>query len=247
MISRKPSILIVDDEQVVCDLLYGELSEQDYLCTAAFDGYEALEKLRTQDFEVVLLDIRLPSMSGMEVLTKVQSNHPDTVTIMITAVSDVDTVVEAMKLGALDYIVKPLDLDRVSASIRMALENKKCSPKRGDYKTALCAGGEQEDKQAIEESFRRMNAIACGVEARQELLTGHSKIVTQETTEIARQLGIPDRNIRRWAAIRSRHDSKRNAAIQSSIYKLERSPLAQKIIGIALPYLYTQKPDEYRN
>ncbi len=122
MVSKKPNVLIVDDEQVVCDLLHDELSERGYLCTTVLSGDDALGKLAKQDFDVVLLDIRLPGMSGMEVLREIWLNHGNTATIMITAVNDVDTAVEAMKLGASDYIVKPFDLDRVNTSIRAALK-----------------------------------------------------------------------------------------------------------------------------
>ena len=144
MTSKKPNVLIVDDEQVVCDLLCEELSERGYLCTAVLTGDDAMARLATEDFEVVLLDIRLPGMSGMEVLREMWLNHGNTATIMITAVNDVDTAVLAMKWGASDYIVKPFDLDRVATSIRVALEAKS----------------------ATEKTTTEMDAIACGVGAR---------------------------------------------------------------------------------
>ncbi len=178
MVNTKISILVVDDEQVVCDLLYDELSDRGYLCTTALNGDEALVNLAKQEFDVILLDIRLPGMSGMEVLREIWLNHNDTATIMIMAVNDVDTAVEAMKLGALDYIVKPFELDRVDASIRTALETK----------------------QAIKKSPTEMDAIARGVEAKLDPFSAYSKVVTQRTTEIARHLGINEGEIQRWAA-----------------------------------------------
>ncbi len=115
MTSSKPKILIVDDEQVVCDLLSDELHEQGYLCSIALEGSEALAKLAAEDFDVVLLDIRLPDISGTEVLAKIRLKHPNVAAVMVTAVNSIDTAVEATKLGALDYIVKPFNLDRVAA------------------------------------------------------------------------------------------------------------------------------------
>lgn len=247
MISKKPKVLIVDDEQVVCDILCDELSEQGYLCATALDGSAALAKLMTQCFEAVLLDIRLPDMSGMEVLAEIQSNHPNTPTIIITAVNDLDMVVKAMKLGALDYIVKPFSLDRINASIRIVLETEKHSAERRDYEKPLYVGGEEEDKQAFGEYSDEMNAIAQGVAARHDLLLGHSKMVIQETVDIARRLGIPEEEIQRWAVVRTRHVSDRNAAIASLLDKLERSPLAQSMMGVAVPYPYIIKPDESQN
>ncbi len=225
MLNKQPGVLIVDDEQVVCDLLCDELSEQGYLCTTALDGYDALAKLATQDFDVVLLDIKLPGISGIEVLRKVQSGHPSTVAIMITAVNDVDTAVEAMKLGALDYIVKPFDLDSVDTSIRTVLEAK----------------------QTMEESSSEMNAIARGVEAEYELLTGYSHIVTHRTIDIALELGIADEEIQEWADARARLDFERNRVIASLLNKLQRSLLAQYVMAMTEPYQHPSNLNESEN
>lgn len=247
MIYKKPSVLIVDDEKVVCDLLYDELSERGYLCTTALDGNDALTKLAAQDFDVVLLDIKLPGMSGMEVLSTIHSAYHKTPAIMITCVSDIDTAVEAMKLGASDYIVKPFQLDRIDTSIGKLLQTKQRLPQRRDCKTPLYLEGEAEDKQAMEESFSEMNAIACGVEVKYELLTGYSSIVSQRTIEIARQLDIPEKEIQRWTDMRVKLESERNRAITSLLNKLQQSPLAQSLLGIAVPYQCTPKPDESQN
>ncbi len=247
MVGKKPSVLIVDDAQVICNILHEELSKRGYLCSTAFNGNDALAKLVAQHFDVVLLDIRLPDMSGIDVLARIRSNHPNTETIMVTVVSDTDTAVEAMKLGALDYIVKPFNLDRLDATICTISEIKKHLTERSDYQTPLYLNSEEENKQAMEQSFSKMNAIAHGVEAKYELLTGYSYIVTQRTIEIAQQLGIPEEEIQRWADGREMLNSERNRLITSSLNKLGRSPLAQSIMGMAVPYLYRPKPDELQN
>jgi len=201
MVYKKPSVLIVDDEQVVCDLLQDELSERGYLCTTVLDGNEALVKLATGYFDVVLLDIRLPGMSGMEVLREIWLNHSNTATIMITAINDVATAVEAMKLGASDYIGKPFDLDRVDASIRTALETKPAT-----------------DKPSTE-----MDAIARGVEAKHDSLFHRSWVVTQRTIGIARQLGIAEKEIQRWVAAKAKLNSERDRLIKSKLSKSKLS------------------------
>ncbi len=187
MVNKKASILIVDDEQVVCDLLHDELSDRGYLCTTALDGNAALAKLAMQEFDVVLLDIRLPGMSGMEVLRKALIDHHNTATIMVTAVNDVDTAVEAMKLGASDYIVKPFDLDGVDTSIRAALKTRRTSSK----------------------PFSEMDAIAKGVEVLLDPFLGYSKMVTQRTSDIARRLGINEEQIRKWSAEKAKDETSR--------------------------------------
>ncbi len=186
MVDRKPKVLVVDDEQVICDLLHDDLTERGYLCTTVLSGNDAVAKLATEDFEVVLLDIRLPGMSGMEVLREVWLNHGDTATIMITAVNDVATAVEAMKLGASDYIVKPFDLDRVYASIHSALETKPAAQKPSE-----------------------MDAIALGVEVKLDPFLTLSKVVMDRTIGIARQLSIAEEEIQRWTEAKAKLDSKR--------------------------------------
>ena len=247
MVCEKPRVLIVDDEQVVCDLLHDELSGQGYLCATALTGNDALTKLAVQDFDVVLLDIRLPGISGIEVLRKMQSHHRTTPAIIITAISDVETAVETMKLGASDYIVKPFDLDRVNTSIRTVLDTKTCLHETGAYQTPLCVSSEQEDDEDMDESFNEMNAIAHGVEAKYDSLTGHLKIVTQATMDIASWLGIPEKGIQRWGTARARLSSERDKVIKSALNKLEGSPLAQCILGMTRSHLYGSNSDESQN
>ena len=200
MVNKKPAVLIVDDEQVVCDILSVELSERGYLCTTVLSGDEALAKMAKEDFEVVLLDIRLPGMSGMEVLREIWLNHGNTATIMITAVNDVNTAVEAMKLGASEYIVKPFDLDRVADSIGTALEAKRADSK----------------------STSPIDAIALGVEVKLDPLSNYSKLVTERTIDVAWQLGIAEEEIEKWAAERARLDSsKRERVINSALNELK--------------------------
>jgi len=181
VVKKKPSVLVVDDEQVICDLLHDELSEQGYLCITVLNGDDALAELAAHHFDVVLLDIRLPGMSGMEVLREIWLKHANTATIMITAVNDVDTAVRAMKLGASDYITKPFDLDKLGNSVRTALEPKKPT-----------------DKPATE-----IDAIARGVEAKLPSFSSYSKLVTERTIDIARRLGISEEETQRWAAAKA--------------------------------------------
>ena len=197
MVNKKPSVLIVDDEQVICDVLYNELSERGYLCATALSGKDALAQLASEDFDVVLLDIRLPGMSGMEVLREIWLNHGNTATIMITAVNDVNTAVEAMKLGASDYLVKPFDLDKVNASINTALETK----------------------QGTKEPPAEMDAIARGVEAKFDPFSSYSKLVTQRTIDIARQLDIAEGEIQGWATAKAVLYSERNKVTKLTLSK----------------------------
>jgi len=230
---KKPTVLIVDDEQMVCDVLRRELTEDGYLCVTALTGDDALSKIATQGFEVALLDIKLPGISGIEVLKEIRSRCPGTVAIMITVIDEAKTVVEAMKLGASDYILKPFDLDRVNTSIRTVLENKQRSPER-------------RDKQTGKVPCSVMDAIAYGVEAKLDFLTGYSKMVTQRTIDCARDLGIPEKEVREWATTRAMRDSEKQRVLKSLVEKVERSALPW-ILGMTEPLVCAPKPKEHWN
>ncbi len=117
-------ILIVDDEQGVLMGLRMSL-ENEYLVDTVRNGSAAMASLAEHNHDLVLLDIGLPEVSGLEILKKIKSDAPETLVIMITAVDDVKTVVKALKSGAYDYLVKPLGVQEVKVTVRNALESKK--------------------------------------------------------------------------------------------------------------------------
>ena len=103
------------------DVLQRILKEAGYNVTTAVDGAHALDTLYHEEHEIVLLDIKMPGMTGIEVLGKLTAEWPDICVIMITAVMDAQTAVKAMKLGALDYITKPFDQDDVIQKVGEAI------------------------------------------------------------------------------------------------------------------------------
>ncbi|MGD9281310.1 MAG: response regulator, partial [Desulfobacterales bacterium] len=106
---KKFHILVVDDELVVRDSLKEWLEEEGFSADIAASGPEALEQLTAQSYQLMLLDIKMPGMNGVEVLQKTKADFPDLNVIMMTAYATVETAVEAMKIGALDYLIKPFD------------------------------------------------------------------------------------------------------------------------------------------
>jgi len=121
--ARTYNILIVDDEQSVVFLLKEELSEiEKYDVTVAYDGAEAINLLQSQPFDVVLLDVKMPRVSGIEVLKYIREQHPTTIVLMLTNFADVKTAIETMKLGAYDFVSKPYEREELLATIDRALE-----------------------------------------------------------------------------------------------------------------------------
>jgi DNA-binding NtrC family response regulator len=118
-------LLIVDDEPLVCESLKEMLALEGYLVDAVLNGPAALEKLQDVRYQLVLSDIRMPGLNGIELLKELKGRAPDTAIIFITGHGHIDGAVEAIKLGAYDYITKPIDDLRLKLTIGHALEQRK--------------------------------------------------------------------------------------------------------------------------
>jgi len=115
-------ILIVDDEEEICSVLARRLSREGYICVTATSGKEALDHLNKKNFSLIITDIKMPEMDGIEFLKDVRAADPEIMAIMITAFPEVERVIEAIRLGACDFVLKPLDLDKVVLSVKKALK-----------------------------------------------------------------------------------------------------------------------------
>jgi DNA-binding NtrC family response regulator len=121
----KARILVVDDEEIVirsCLRILGDDGENEV--EAVQDGMDALRKLDESHFDVLILDIMMPKMDGLEVLRRVKETHPDIDVIMVTGLSQIETAVKSMKLGAFDYLPKPFDPDELKLVVKRALERR---------------------------------------------------------------------------------------------------------------------------
>ena len=114
-------ILIVDDDDVIRDTLYELLSET-YTCQTAETAEKALARLKARAFDVVLTDISMPGLSGLELLGQVLQNYPKTPVIIISGISDEEHAQGLIRLGAFDYLLKPFRLEVVERSVRQALD-----------------------------------------------------------------------------------------------------------------------------
>ncbi|MDU7134729.1 MAG: response regulator, partial [Enterobacteriaceae bacterium] len=106
-------ILVVDDDISHCTILQALLRGWGYRVALAHNGVQALEQVRQQVFDLVLCDIRMAEMDGIETLKEIKTLNPSIPVLIMTAYSSVDTAVEALKSGALDYLIKPLDFDKL--------------------------------------------------------------------------------------------------------------------------------------
>jgi DNA-binding NtrC family response regulator len=114
-------ILIVDDEAMICNLPAQRLTKEGYSCVTTHSGKEAPHHFCKDPFSLIICDIKMPEMDGIELLKKVEAVHPDMLMIMVTAYPDIDLALEAMCLGAHDFIIKPVDLELVILNVKKAL------------------------------------------------------------------------------------------------------------------------------
>ncbi|GMU86526.1 MAG: sigma-54-dependent Fis family transcriptional regulator [Ignavibacteriales bacterium] len=123
--TTQPKILIVDDEQIVRESLKQWFIEDDYAVDTAEDGETALKKFEKGKYDLILADIKMPGISGLELLEKLKSDDPAAIIILITAFASVPTAIKALKAGAYDYITKPVDPDELSHIVKRAVDQKK--------------------------------------------------------------------------------------------------------------------------
>ncbi len=119
-----PKILIVDDEEIMRDSLTDWLREDGYQTAAVENGEKALERIRKERWDLILLDLKMPGMNGIEVLKEVKKINKELPVIIITAYATVDTAVEAMKIGACDYIAKPFNPEELGLVIKRVLDHQ---------------------------------------------------------------------------------------------------------------------------
>ena len=121
----KVNILIVDDEEIVRESLANWLEEDGYEVEAVENGARALERLPAKDWNLAMVDLKMPGMDGIQLMDEIRKVRPDTIVIIMTAYATVDTAVQAMKKGAYDYIVKPFNPEDLSITIRKIIEHQK--------------------------------------------------------------------------------------------------------------------------
>jgi two-component system response regulator PilR (NtrC family) len=120
----KPRILVVDDEESIREFLEIMLKKEGYEITLAEDGQKAKDLLTKKTFDMIISDLQMPHVTGIELLKHVKESYPDTVFMLITAFGTTETAVEAMKMGAYDYLTKPFKIDEVRLNIQNALRSR---------------------------------------------------------------------------------------------------------------------------
>jgi putative two-component system response regulator len=203
MTNHEGRILVVDDEAPIRRLLRQKLSKEGYLCEEADSAVQTLDKLRSSPIELVILDIKMPGKSGIELLPEIKANYPDTAVIMATAVTEVAIAIHCMKQGADDYVCKPFNLDEVSLSAERALEKRSLQLKIEEYQQHLEQKVEQQTTEIRKLFLGAIEALVFALEAKDKYTAGHSRRVTEIAVAIGSQLGLSENDMEdlRWGSL----------------------------------------------
>jgi putative nucleotidyltransferase with HDIG domain len=195
-------VLAVDDESSACKLLSLILGAPAFHCTTACNGEEALVALQRERFDAVISDLKMPGISGMELLTQVRRRYPYMAFLVTTGVDDVDVGVQAMRCGADDYLVKPLRESAVLASLESALHKRQLEQQVENYRQHLeemvaeRTAQLQAALQQIESGYEdTLQALGAAIDLRDNETAGHSQRVCRYSLEIARAMGWSDKQL----------------------------------------------------
>jgi putative two-component system response regulator len=187
---------VVDDEPRLRQVLMRLMESDGFSCVEAGTGADALDILERLSVTLVLTDLRMPQMDGIELLRRVKARWPDIAVVMITAVADVEVAVSCLASGAMDYLTKPFHLEEVRARVRQSLEKRRLILENREYQERL------EDK--VRAQARRMEelflggiqALAGALEVKDPYTRGHSVRVSRYSSVIARTMGLSPELVR---------------------------------------------------
>jgi putative nucleotidyltransferase with HDIG domain len=197
-----PRLLIVDDEPEVRGVLHDLLSST-YQCVEASSAEEALAQLREHVFDLVISDITMSGMSGLEMIPHVKTVSPDTVIVMISGMQTIESAINALRLGAFDYLMKPFDLRQAEAAVSRALEYHELVVAKKLYETRLEELVEQRTAEldqaldSLEQAYRTtLQALTAALETRDAETHGHSERVVTYSLRLGREYGLTTANMK---------------------------------------------------
>lgn len=191
------SVLVVDDEDSIRQALERFVTRLGYRAVMARDGITALERVAQNHFDLILCDVRMPGVSGVELVPKVLERDPDVAILMLTAVDEPRTAVECLKLGAYDYLIKPVDLDELELAMRTALRRRQLEMERREFERWL-ASEVQVRTRELEERTTALEEVAFGALAAATQWAGAEAAIRT----LAKELGMTEDEVRKEIRVR---------------------------------------------
>src|SRR5215212_6974314 len=192
----KPFCLIVDDEPRLRQVMVSLMRADGFQCVEAGNGVEALEQLERGSFALVLSDLRMPEMDGLELLRQIKNRFADVAVVMISAAGDVESAVTCLSDGAADYLIKPYQLEDVRARVAQALEKRRLVLENRAYREGLEERVAEQARRLEELFLASVQSLAEALELKDPYTRGHSVRVSQYSTAIARKLGLEGEMVR---------------------------------------------------
>ena len=195
-------LLIADDDPAVKSVLE-EFLCLEHDCESVGSAEEALRLLNSGHFQLVLSDISMEGMSGLELIPRVAAVSPDTLVILVSGSQDVESAIGAMRAGAFDYVMKPFDLHHVEAAVSRALEHHHLRAEKRRYETYLEEMVEQRTREldgalrSLGDAYRTtLKALTAALETRDQETHGHSERVVNFSLRLGRELGLSGEQMR---------------------------------------------------
>lgn len=190
MASESPRCLVVDDEPRLRQVLVHLMQNDGFSCREAGNGAEALEVLQRESIPLVLSDLRMPQIDGIELLRQTRARYPDTAVVMITAVADVEVAVSCLAMGAMDYLTKPFHLEEVRARVSQALEKRRLILENRDYQDRLEERVAAQARRLEDLFLASVQSLAEALEVKDPYTRGHSIRVSHFSSAIARVMDL---------------------------------------------------------
>lgn len=182
--------LVVDDEPRLRQVLVHMMRNDGFRCFEASNGAEAIELLQRQPVTLIMSDMRMPRIDGIELLRQVRARWPDTAVVMITAVADVEVAVSCLANGAMDYLTKPFHLEEVRARVQQALEKRRLILENRGYQHGLEERVADQARRIETLFLAGVQALAEALEVKDTYTRGHSVRVSQYSRTIARAMNL---------------------------------------------------------
>jgi response regulator RpfG family c-di-GMP phosphodiesterase len=203
MANNGKRVLIVDDDRKVREVLHEIFLSRGYMCELANDGREGLEVFRATRPPLTVTDVKMPIMDGLEFLKSIRELDADAAVIVLTGVGDVKTAIESLKVGAYDFIIKPVNVDELLIAAERAVERRQLLIERREYQAMLERRVEEATRdlaltlRELQDTYRvTLEALGSALDTRDVGTEAHSRRVRGYALTLARSHGIPEEQIK---------------------------------------------------